>query len=189
RAYGGAAAECLRLAPRQPLVETATVAVHVPFAEIALLHHLIAQLSALKLGAEVDAQGARVVLELPADAVADLKSRLRDATRDRPRFGGEGRWRSPPTDALAPPASRLATTARPAPRPRSGRCARCGLSSGGTRHCSWPGCWRWPDPRPPPSPCRWRCARSSTAASAPAATSTRPSPWCCWWRSRWRWPA
>ncbi|NLW96833.1 IMPACT family protein [Luteimonas wenzhouensis] len=90
RAYGGAAAECLRLAPRQPLVETATVAVHVPFAEIALLHHLLAQFSALKLGEEFDAQGARVVLELPADAVADLKSRLRDATRDRARFDDEG---------------------------------------------------------------------------------------------------
>ena len=35
-------------------------------------------------------EGARVVLELPADAVADLKSRLRDATRDRARFDDEG---------------------------------------------------------------------------------------------------
>ena len=39
---------------------------------------------------DADAQGARVVLELPADAVADLKSRLRDATRDRARFDDEG---------------------------------------------------------------------------------------------------
>lgn len=90
RAYGGAAAECLRLAPRLPLVETATVAVHVPFADIAQLHHLLPQFSAVKLGEAFDADGMRAELELPADSVADLKSRLRDATRDRARFHDEG---------------------------------------------------------------------------------------------------
>ena len=90
RAYGGAAAECLRLAPRLPLVETATVAVHVPFADIAQLHHLLPQFSAVKLDEAFDADGMRAELELPADSVADLKSRLRDATRDRARFHDEG---------------------------------------------------------------------------------------------------
>ncbi len=90
RAYGGAAAECLRLAPRLPLVETATVAVHVAFADLSTLHHLLPAFAADKRGESFDAHGARIVLELPADAVADLKTRLRDATRDRARFDDEG---------------------------------------------------------------------------------------------------
>ncbi len=90
RAYGGAAAECLRLAPRLPLVETATVAVHVAFADLSTLHHLLPAFSADKRDERFDADGARIVLELPADAVAALKTRLRDATRDRARFDDEG---------------------------------------------------------------------------------------------------
>jgi len=86
RAYGGAAAECLRLAPRLPLVETATVAVHVAFGDLSILHHLLPAFAADKRGESFDADGARIVLELPADAVAALKTRLRDATRDRARF-------------------------------------------------------------------------------------------------------
>ena len=90
RAYGGAAAECLRQAPRLPLVETATVAVRVPFEDVSLLHHLLPSFSAVKQTETFDAHGARIELELPADRVRDLKTRLRDATRDRARFDDEG---------------------------------------------------------------------------------------------------
>ena len=93
RAYGGAAAECLRLAPRLPLVERATVSLHVAFEDLATLHHLLPAFSADKRDDAFDATGARIVLELPADAVAALKTRLRDATRDRARIdegGSEG---------------------------------------------------------------------------------------------------
>jgi len=90
RAYGGAAAECLRLARRLPLVDTATVAVHVPFEDVSLLHHLLPAFSATKLDESFDAHGARIELELPAESVAHLKTRLRDATRDRARFDDEG---------------------------------------------------------------------------------------------------
>jgi len=93
RAYGGAAAECLRLAPRLPLVERATVSVHVAFEDLATLHHLLPAFSADKRDEAFDATGARIVLELPADGVAALKTRLRDATRDRARIdegGSEG---------------------------------------------------------------------------------------------------
>lgn len=86
RAYGGAAAECLRPAPRLPLVELATLAVRVAFGDLATLHHLLPAFSAVKREETFDAGGARIVLELPADAVATLKTRLRDATRDRTRF-------------------------------------------------------------------------------------------------------
>ncbi len=90
RAYGGAAAECLRLAPRLPLVELATVAVRVAFEDLATLHRLLPAFRADKREERFDAAGARIVLELPADAVAALKTRLRDATRDRARFDSEG---------------------------------------------------------------------------------------------------
>lgn len=89
RAYGGAAAECLRLAPRLPLVDTTTLAVHVPFEAVSLLHQLLPAFSAGKQAETFDAGGARIVLELPADGVDALKTRLRDATRDRARFEDE----------------------------------------------------------------------------------------------------
>ncbi len=90
RAYGGAAAECLRLADRVALVEMARVAVHVAFEDLATAHHLLAAFAAQKHGEDFDAGGARLRLELPAEAVPALKSRLRDATRDRARFEDEG---------------------------------------------------------------------------------------------------
>ena len=89
-AYGGAAAECLRLAPRLALVELATVAVHVAFEDLATLHRLLPAFRADKREERFDAAGARIVLELPADGVAALKTRLRDATRNRARFDSEG---------------------------------------------------------------------------------------------------
>jgi len=86
RAYGGAAAECLRLAPRLPLVDTTTLTVHVGFEDISLLHHLLPMFAAAKQAETFDADGARIVLELPVDQVDALKTRLRDATRDRACF-------------------------------------------------------------------------------------------------------
>ena len=90
RAYGGAAAECLRAAPRRALVELAEIVVHVAFEDLATLHHLLPAFAAGKRDENFDAHGARIVLELPLEAVAALKTRLRDATRDRARFDDEG---------------------------------------------------------------------------------------------------
>lgn len=90
RAYGGSAAECLRMAPRARLIETAQLQVHVPFEDISLLHRLLPSFSASKLAESFDADGARIGVELPADQADALKTRLRDATRDRARFDDEG---------------------------------------------------------------------------------------------------
>ena len=90
RAYGGCAAECLRTAPRLPLVEMATVALHAPFDAVGSVHAALPAALAIKRDETFDASGVRLLLELPADRVDDLKTRLRDATRDRVRFDDNG---------------------------------------------------------------------------------------------------
>jgi uncharacterized YigZ family protein len=90
RAYGGAAAECLRQAPRVAIVERTTLAMRVPFADIGALHATLAAFDAVKRDEAFDADGARLAIDLPAAAVDALKARLVDATRDRVRFEDNG---------------------------------------------------------------------------------------------------
>ena len=86
RAYGGAAAECLRLAPREPLVAWATVELTCPFDDLGHVHAALAVHSAAKQDEDFDEHGARLRVQLPADRVDALKSQLRDATRNRVRI-------------------------------------------------------------------------------------------------------
>ncbi len=83
RAYGGSVAECLRSAERRPLVAKRELQLHCPFDELGNVHALLAALDVEKLGEAFDEQGATLCLRLPVDAVDGLKTRLRDATRDR----------------------------------------------------------------------------------------------------------
>lgn len=85
RAYGGAAAECLRTATRRPLVAMREVAVHVPFDDLGIVHAALAAHAAEKRAETFDATGATLRLQLPADRVDGLKRQLRDATRNRVR--------------------------------------------------------------------------------------------------------
>lgn len=86
RAYGGAAAECLRLAPRRPLVEFSELIVSCPFDDLGHVHAGIAAHAAQKLDEAFSATGVRLHLRIPAADCDALKSRLRDATRNRVRF-------------------------------------------------------------------------------------------------------
>ena len=95
RAYGGAAAECLRTAPRRPLITMRELEVQAGFDDIGFLHAAMAAHGADKLDEHFDADGLRLRLRLPADRVDGLKSQLRDATRDRIRFAGDGRLQRP----------------------------------------------------------------------------------------------
>lgn len=81
RAYGGAAAEALRQAPRTPLLMLERIAVRVGFAHAQVLHSLLAGFQAHKAAEHFDAEGLRVELDLPADAIEALEKRLMDATR------------------------------------------------------------------------------------------------------------
>lgn len=86
RAYGGAAAECLRLAERSPLVKYAEVALHAPFEDLGAVHAALEAFEAEKAAESFDAAGARFTLRLPAARVEALRIHLRDASRDRIRF-------------------------------------------------------------------------------------------------------
>lgn len=83
RAYGGTAAECLRTADRLPIMAMVEVEIAFPFAETGAVHALLAAPGNERLDESFDADGSRLRVRLPADAVGDLKLRLRDATRDR----------------------------------------------------------------------------------------------------------
>ncbi|CAH0208627.1 IMPACT family member YigZ [Stenotrophomonas lactitubi] len=86
RAYGGAAAECLRTAPRLPLVAMARLQLVAGFEDLGALHAALPAHAAEKRDEQFDANGVRLRVELPADQVDALKIRLRDATRDRIRI-------------------------------------------------------------------------------------------------------
>ena len=86
RAYGGCAAECLRTAARVPLIETCILQLRAPFDTLGALHAALPAAAAHKLDERFDADGALLRVELPLDRVVDLKTRLRDATRNRIRI-------------------------------------------------------------------------------------------------------
>ncbi|HBS57059.1 MAG TPA: IMPACT family protein, partial [Stenotrophomonas sp.] len=86
RAYGGTAAECLRTAPRLPLVAMARLRLLAGFEDLGTLHAALPTFAAEKRDEQFDANGVRLRVELPADQVDALKIRLRDATRDRIRI-------------------------------------------------------------------------------------------------------
>ncbi|TWI11873.1 IMPACT family protein [Aerolutibacter ruishenii] len=86
RAYGSAAAECLRTAPRQPLVVLREATVAYAFEDTGAVHAALAHFGAEKLDEAFGPDGARLHLRLPAERLAPLKVQLRDATRDRVRM-------------------------------------------------------------------------------------------------------
>ena len=83
RAYGGTAAECLRVAERVPIVELESVRVRCDFASSAALHAKLADLGASKTGESFGADGVELALDLPRDRVDILVGLVRDLTRGR----------------------------------------------------------------------------------------------------------
>lgn len=85
RAYGGTAAECLRNAPRRPLIALRELLVQAQFADIGAVHAAVSAHGASKLDETFGSDGVALRLSLPADRVDALTLQLRDATRDRAR--------------------------------------------------------------------------------------------------------
>jgi uncharacterized YigZ family protein len=86
RAYGGCAAECLRLADKVERVELSTVRVRFAFADTGAVHAVIASLGVERIDERFDGDGVELALRLPSDRLPALKAQLRDATRDRSRL-------------------------------------------------------------------------------------------------------
>jgi len=86
RAYGGATAECLRLAPRVPIVPWVEAELRCDFALAGTVHALLAAHAAEKLAEAYESEGLRLRLRLPASSFAVLAERLRDASRGTARL-------------------------------------------------------------------------------------------------------
>lgn len=86
RAYGGAAAECLRVAERRLLVEMRELRFGCAFDDLGSVHAALPAFAAEKLDEDFHETGAALRIGLPADRVDALKTHLRDATRNRVRF-------------------------------------------------------------------------------------------------------
>ncbi|NHN83347.1 DUF1949 domain-containing protein [Acetobacter musti] len=83
RAYGGTAAECLRLAEREEIVERTRLSFHCPFSDLALVGARLPGLGALIASETFDAEGAAYVVAVPCDDVAEVMTRLADLTSGR----------------------------------------------------------------------------------------------------------
>ncbi|AXK72288.1 YigZ family protein [Lysobacter sp. TY2-98] len=86
RAYGGCAAECLRLADKIERVETAVVRLRFGFGDTGAVHATLATVEVERLDERFDGDGVELAIRLRADRVGTLKAHLRDATRDRVRL-------------------------------------------------------------------------------------------------------
>jgi uncharacterized YigZ family protein len=83
RAYGGTAAECLRLAPRQPIVAMARLGLHSDFAELPLLKARLKELQAEVEQETFTADGVALQLRLPDNRVTEAQARINDISRGR----------------------------------------------------------------------------------------------------------
>ena len=83
RAYGGCAAECLRLAERIPLVAMTQLRAHCEFALLPLLTARLPEFQAEKLEETFDARGARLSLRLPRDQAGGLRHLLTNLSKGR----------------------------------------------------------------------------------------------------------
>lgn len=86
RAYGGAAAECLRRARRLPLVAMRTVELQAGFDDIGAVHAVLAAVGAEKRDERYEADGLHLEVTVAESQLDALRVQLRDATRDRARL-------------------------------------------------------------------------------------------------------
>lgn len=86
RAYGGVAAECLRMATRVALVHKTEVALELPFASLAILKARLADFGAACLHEQFGAAGATLRLALPDTQIDALNQLLADLTRGRSKL-------------------------------------------------------------------------------------------------------
>jgi len=87
RAYGGAAAECLRGAPLRELQRRVRVELRIGLAEVGALHGLLERHGAIRLEERYEVEGAVLRLELAEDAFEAFREALAGASRGRASLG------------------------------------------------------------------------------------------------------
>lgn len=87
RAYGGAAAECLRRAPRRELVAMHGLPVSAAFAFENALRQIVVEFHGQIVDERYDASGFACMIVLPASDSARCAQRLRDASRGQASIG------------------------------------------------------------------------------------------------------
>ncbi|MBO9558570.1 MAG: YigZ family protein, partial [Caulobacter sp.] len=167
RAYGGAAAECLRLATRQPLVAMAEIELACGFEDLGAVHAALATHAAEKTGERFEADGAHLSLRLPVAQIAALQVRLRG-------------------DGVVPAAVALEAARRLAEL-RDQR-ADLGVGDGG-RHlrmrCHGERADQQPGQAAWPSPCAWPCQRRPAPRHAQVPRRAASQRWIAAGTSRW----
>ncbi len=88
RAYGGTAAECLRVAARVPIIVSVRMQITCEFAEQALLKARLRELGAEVESESFEADGVTLVFRMPQDVATAASARVVDITRGRV----EPRW-------------------------------------------------------------------------------------------------
>lgn len=83
RAYGGCAAECLRLAERVPLIEMRDLRVYCEFSQLNIVAARLAEYAAEKRDESFDANGAWLSLRLPRERENPLRQWIADVSRGR----------------------------------------------------------------------------------------------------------
>ena len=86
RAYGGAAAECLRTAARRELIDWVEAELACDFALAGGVHAALPAFGAEKLAEAFEPDGLRLRLRLPATSLEPLADRLRDLSRGSARL-------------------------------------------------------------------------------------------------------
>lgn len=83
RAYGGTAAECLRLADRTPIVAMARLGLTCDFGELTLLKARLRELDADIVDEQFGADGATLEIQLPEHRVTEAQARVTGISRGR----------------------------------------------------------------------------------------------------------
>ncbi|HEY0294232.1 MAG TPA: YigZ family protein, partial [Bordetella sp.] len=87
RAYGGCAANCLRLGERLELIDTAVAHCRCDFAELPILRARLAALGVAVREETFDERGAMLALDVPRTQLIELEQAVANITR------GRGGWR------------------------------------------------------------------------------------------------
>lgn len=86
RAYGGCAAQCLRLAPKLACVAQLMLRIDCDFALAPLLHARLRDYGASKHDEQLDAHGVQMHIQLPASRADAFMQFVREASRGRARM-------------------------------------------------------------------------------------------------------